>query len=169
MTRKNESATPAVCFVGKSGSGKTTLIEKLIPELKRRKLFVGTVKHHAHSGFEIDKEGKDTWRHARAGSDHVVIAAPDKIASIIKIAREMSLSEIVRSMVDLDLILVEGYKKSDFPKIEVIRGKAGKEPICTGREVIALVSDLPSPFPVPAFGLEDVVGIADFLEKTFLK
>lgn len=71
---------PSVSVVGKSGSGKTTLLEGLIRELKRRGYRVGTVKHDAHS-FEIDRPGKDTWRHARAGSDHVVISSPQRLAS----------------------------------------------------------------------------------------
>jgi len=145
------------------------LLEKLIPELKKRKILVGTVKHHAHPGFDIDKEGKDTWRHAKAGSDHVVIAAPDKIASIRKIPRELTLSQIVHGMTDVDLVLVEGYKRSNFPKIEIIREAAGREPICSQEEVIALVTDLPNPFSVPSFGLEDISQLADFLVKTFLQ
>ena len=76
------AAIPVVCLVGRSGVGKTTLLEKLIPELKRRGYRVATVKHHSRPGFEIDRPGKDTWRHAQAGSDHVIIAAPDRVASI---------------------------------------------------------------------------------------
>lgn len=71
---------PIICVVGRSKSGKTTLLEKLIPELKRRGYRVATIKHHSHPGFEIDVPGKDTWRHAQAGSDHVIISAPDKVA-----------------------------------------------------------------------------------------
>ena len=159
---------PVVCFVAKSGSGKTTLLEKLIPELKRRNILVGTVKHHAHPGVDIDKEGKDTWRHAKAGSDHVVIAAPDKIASIRKIPKELTLPEVVQLMGDVDLVLVEGYKRSEFPKIEIIREAAGRDPICRQEEVIALVTDLPSPYQVPSFGLEETGRLADFLVRTLL-
>ena len=83
---------PILSIVGKSGSGKTTLLEKLIAELKRRGYRVATIKHHAHPGFEIDQPGKDTWRHAQAGSDHVVIAAPDKIASIRRLERDNQLA-----------------------------------------------------------------------------
>ena len=162
------TSVPAVCFVGKSGSGKTTLLEKLIPELKRRGYRIGTVKHHAHAGFDIDREGKDTWRHARAGSDHVILASPGKIASIRTIPRELSLTEVVQTMPDVDLVLVEGYKRSDFPKIEIIRAAAGKDSICTADEVIAVITDLPSPFQVPVFGLDERAALADFLVKKFL-
>ena len=85
---------PVVTFIGKSGSGKTTLLEKLVTELKNRGYMLATVKHHSHRGFEIDEPGKDSWRFAQAGSDQVVIASPDKIASYRKIERELSLDEI---------------------------------------------------------------------------
>ncbi|MCU0489929.1 MAG: molybdopterin-guanine dinucleotide biosynthesis protein B, partial [Anaerolineales bacterium] len=73
---------PILSIIGKSNSGKTTLLEKLIPELRQRGYRVATIKHHAHAGFEIDQPGKDTWRHAQAGSQVVVITAPDKLALI---------------------------------------------------------------------------------------
>ena len=72
---------PLVTIIGKSGCGKTTLMEKLVVELKSRNYKLATIKHHSHRGFDIDKPGKDSWRFAQAGSDHVVIASPDKIAS----------------------------------------------------------------------------------------
>ena len=169
MPQVLKTSVPAVCFVGKSGTGKTTLLEKLIPELKKLGRRVGTVKHHAHAGFEIDREGKDTWRHAQAGSDHVIIAAPDKIASIRVLPMELTLTEIIQCMTDVDLVLVEGYKRSTFPKIEILREAAGRETICTADEVIAVVTDLPNPFQVPEFGLDDMTALADFLDKTFCR
>ena len=84
---------PLVCVVGRSKSGKTTLLEKLIRELKNRGYRIGTIKHHSHPGIEMDKPGKDTWRHARAGRDHVVIAAPDQVASIRRVERDAQSSE----------------------------------------------------------------------------
>ena len=113
------STIPIICVVGRSAAGKTTLLEKLIPELKSRGYRVGTIKHHAHPGFEIDHPGKDTWRHARAGSDHVVIAALDKIASVRPVDREPTLDEVAATISEVDLILTEGYKRSGEPKIEV--------------------------------------------------
>jgi len=85
---------PIISIVGKSKSGKTTLLEKIIPELKKRNYRVATIKHHAHRGLEIDQPGKDTWRHAQAGSDHIVIVAPDKVASIRKVESAPTLDEI---------------------------------------------------------------------------
>ncbi len=162
-------AIPVLSIVGRSDVGKTTLLEKLIPELKRRGYRVATVKHHAHPGFEIDRPGKDTWRHARAGSDHVVIAAPDKVASIRRVDREPTLDEIIAEINDVDIILTEGYKRSNKPKIEVVRAARSREPICTPDELLAIVSDVAVPFDVPQFELDDVEGLADLIEARFLR
>jgi molybdopterin-guanine dinucleotide biosynthesis protein B len=114
---------PVVTIIGKSGSGKTTLMEGLIPELSRRGYRLATVKHHSHSGFDVDQEGKDSWRHARAGSVHVIIAAPDKIASYRQLRTELTLAEIVQEVRDVDLILVEGYRQAGYPSLEVQRAE----------------------------------------------
>ena len=134
---------PILSLTGKSKSGKTTLIEKLIPELKRRGYRIATIKHHSHPGFEIDVPGKDTWRHARAGSDHVIIAAPDKIASIRKLDRELSLDEITAEISDVDIIITEGYKRAGKPAIEVVRSESGKDLVADLDQLIAVASDVP--------------------------
>lgn len=159
---------PVISIVGKSGVGKTTLLEKLIPELKRRGYRVATVKHDVH-GFEIDQPGKDTWRHARAGSDHVVIASPNRIAHIQKLERELTLPEIVATIHDADIVLTEGYKRGPAPKIEVSRAERSRELICTPEELIAIATDQPYDLDVPQFGLDDVVGLADLIEARFLR
>lgn len=159
---------PIICIVGRSNVGKTTLLEKLIPALKQRGYRVATIKHHSHPGFELDRPGKDTWRHAQAGSDHVVIAAPDKVASIRRVEREPTLDEIVATISDVDIILTEGYKRSDKPKIEVVRAERGVEPICTPEELVAIATDVPVALAVPQFGLEDAEGLARLLEERFL-
>jgi len=159
---------PIISFVGKSGSGKTTLLEKLIPELRRRGYRVATVKRHAHPGFEIDVPGKDTWRHAQAGSDHVIIAAPDKIASIRRLERELTLDEIAASVSDVDLILTEGFKHAGKPAIEVVRAAAGLDLVSDPQQRRALASDTPFDLGLPCFELNDAVGIADWIESTFL-
>ena len=112
---------PTICVVGRSGVGKTTLLEDLIREFKRRGYRVATVKHHHRPGLEIDQPGKDSWRYAQAGSDLVVLAAPDKLASIRRVDYEPTLDEIVAGISGVDIILVEGYKGADKPKIEVLR------------------------------------------------
>jgi len=159
---------PIVSVVGRSKTGKTTLLEKLIPELKRRGYRVATIKHHSHPGFEIDRPGKDTWRHAQAGSDHVVIAAPDKVASIRRVARELTLDEVVATVRGVDIVLTEGYKRAGKPQVEVVRAARSRTPICEPEGLVAVVSDVGLSLGVPLFGLEDVAGLADLLEGRFL-
>ena len=160
---------PVVTLIGKSGSGKTTLMEGLIPELSRRGYRIATVKHHSHSGFEVDQEGKDSWRHARAGSVHVIIAAPDKIASYRRLQGELSLAEIVKEVQDADLILVEGYKQAGYPSLEVMRSEVTKEFIGTPEQRFAVAADFSIKTDVPCFDLSDFPGISDLIEKRFLK
>jgi molybdopterin-guanine dinucleotide biosynthesis protein B len=160
--------TPILSIVGKSGSGKTTLLEKLIAELKRRGYRVATIKHHAHPGFEIDHPGKDTWRHAQAGSDHVVIAAPDKIASIRRLERELSLDEIAATITDVDIILTDGFKRAGKPALEVVRAENGLELVSAPEALVAVATDTRLAVAVLQFDLDETVKIADWIGATFL-
>lgn len=153
-----------VCIVGRSESGKTTLIEKLLRELKQRGHRVATIKHHTHPGLQIDRPGKDTWRHAQAGSDYIVIAGPDIIISIQRVSREPSLDEIAQSIPEVDIILAEGYKRSPNIKIEVVRAARSELPICGADELLAIATDVLLPLQVPQYGLDDAAGLVDLLE-----
>lgn len=113
--------SPALSIVGRHNSGKTTLIEKLISELVERGHDVGSVKHHSHAGFDIDYPGKDSYRHRQAGASETVIAAPGQIARVKTTEGEVECSDIVRSMPGHDIVIVEGYRKSGLPTIEVMR------------------------------------------------
>ena len=157
---------PIVTFVGKSNAGKTTYLEKLIKELKNRNIKVGTIKHDAH-GFEMDKPGKDTWRHAQAGADTVIISSPAKVAVIKKTEHEMNLDQIAEFVLDMDIILTEGYKRSANPKIEINRRDHSSELLCGPDELIALVSDTDWDLGVPVFDLDDAVGVANLLQKKY--
>lgn len=161
---------PIICFVGASDSGKTTFLEKLIPELGRRGYRVGTVKHDAH-GFEMDREGKDTWRHRKAGAQTIAISSPNQVATIRRVESEMDLAELAsRYFWQEDLLLAEGFKRSRFPKIEIFRSAVEPAPICTAAEnLIALVTDDPVSAGVPAFGFDQVLKVADFIEERYLK
>lgn len=161
---------PIVSIVGRSNSGKTTLIERVVAELTRRNYKVGTVKHDVH-GFDIDKEGKDSWRHKKAGARTVVISSPNKIAMIRDVDTEIELDRIRFSLFeDVDIIITEGYKKAMNPKIEVVRKAQGSKPICSKDEqLIAVATDTEVDIDVPCFNINDVEGISNFLEETFLK
>jgi len=102
------STTPAFAFIGHSNSGKTTLVVKVIAELAARGYRVGSIKHHGHVGFDIDIPGKDSWRHTQAGRVHTVIASPDKVASIRQTPVSAELPELIATMGDVDIIIVEG-------------------------------------------------------------
>jgi molybdopterin-guanine dinucleotide biosynthesis protein B len=159
---------PVVSLVGKSGVGKTTALERIIRELKRRGHRVGTVKHDTH-GFEIDRPGKDSWRHAQAGSDAVVISGPRKLALIRQVEAEMSLDQVVQLMGTVDIVLTEGYKRGNKPKIEVTRLERGTELLCQAEELIAIMADYSVDMPVPQFTLEDASGVVNLLEQLYLR
>jgi molybdopterin-guanine dinucleotide biosynthesis protein B len=156
-----------ISIVGRSQSGKTTLIEKLIPELNKRGYRIGTIKH-AHHGFDIDRSGKDSWRHWHAGADAVVVASPGKVAMVKKDDRE-SPESLLEFFEDMDLVITEGFKKEKMPKIEVLRAARHSELICLNdRHLIAIVTDVDVNPSVPKFGLEDIKELADLIEDTFL-
>ena len=113
--------SPAIPIVGRHNSGNTTLIEQVIKELVARGHDVGSIKHHSHVGFDIDYPGKDSYRHRAAGASEVVIAAPDMLARVKMLQEEVECNNIVRSMPGHDIIVVEGYRKSGLPTIEIMR------------------------------------------------
>lgn len=157
---------PILLIVGKSQAGKTTLIEKLIPQLKKRGYKVGTIKH-AHHGFDVDKKGKDSRRHQEAGADTVIVASPGKIAMVKKDTWQ-GLENLTGYFQDMDLIITEGFKRVEKPKIEIFRAAAHKQPFCLhDKNLIAFVTDTDFNLNVPTFGLEDIPQIADFIEKNF--
>lgn len=161
---------PILCIVGASNSGKTTHLEKLLPELSRRGYRVGTVKHDVH-GFEMDREGKDTWRHRKAGAGTIAISSPSQVASIRQVDGEMGLDELVgRYFWNEDLLLTEGFKRTHFPKIEIFREAIEPQPICRPEDNrIAVVTDDAVEVEVPVFGFDQVGPLADFIEARYLK
>ncbi len=161
---------PIISIVGKSDSGKTTLIERLVPEMVRRGYRVATVKHDTH-GFEVDREGKDSWRHKKAGAHTVVISSSQKVALIRDVEEDLKLEEIrERFIQDVDIIISEGYKRDVQPKIEIFRREKHDELLC-GKEdnLIAIVTDKDFNIDIPQFDLSDINGLVSFIEERFLK
>lgn len=158
-----------ICIVGRSQSGKTTLIEKLIPLLKGRGYKIGTIKH-SHHIFDFDKSGKDSWRHKDAGAETVIIASPGKIA-MVKNDDRGTLDGLQKFFEDMDLVITEGYKKEDKPKIEVVRAARHADVLLKAdSHLAAVVSDIDDlKLKVPVFGLEDIDRLADFIEEIYLK
>jgi molybdopterin-guanine dinucleotide biosynthesis protein B len=161
---------PIVSIVGKSDSGKTTLIEKLVPELVRRGYRVATVKHDVH-GFDVDREGKDSWRHKKAGAHTVVISSPAKVAVIRDVDHDAELAEIRdRYIQDVDIILSEGFKRNNQPKIEVSRKEMHHELLCTREDhLLAIASNQSFDIGVPCFDINDAPGLVSLIEEKILK
>lgn len=153
-------SVPIYSVVAYSGTGKTTFLEKLIAELKSRGVRLGVVKHDAHH-FEIDREGKDSWRFAQAGADVVAISSSEQSAFIEK--RELSFDEVLSRVRDVDLILTEGYKTGPFPKIAVFRAESGKPLAGTPESFFAIVTDMVIQTQTPCFALDDAAGVASLI------
>ena len=151
---------PVFSVVAFSGTGKTTLIEKLIAELKSRGLRTAAIKHDAHE-FDIDREGKDSWRFTHAGSE-VSIVISETHAAIIE-NRHVDIDALVEKITDVDVILAEGYKYGAWPKIGVRRFETGKPLPIPADECFAVVSDVHEQTDRPFFGLDDVKGLADLI------
>ncbi|HSN04325.1 molybdopterin-guanine dinucleotide biosynthesis protein B [Nitrospira sp. NS4] len=160
-------AVPIVSFVGRSNSGKTTLIERVIPELVRAGYRVATVKHAGH-GFDLDTEGKDSWRHKRAGASSVIVISRGSLAMFADVPEEMKVEEVRDRFLDssYDLIIAEGWKSEGYHKIVVIREQVGEVPVSPDG-LLAVVSDKPIDLPVPVLDLNDVAGVAAIIMKQF--
>lgn len=160
--------TPIISIVGRSKSGKTTLLEKLIGELKSRGYRVATMKH-TPMGMNLADDDKDSSRHLKAGSEAVIMSAPDKLVMVKPLAEPQTLEKIARNFgEDYDIIIAEGFKQEDAPKIEVHRKGAGT-PLKDIKKLFAIATDEPLDTTIRQFGLDDVKGIADLLEEGFIK
>ena len=152
-------------LAGWSGSGKTTLLTAVVPELVARGLSVSTIKH-AHHEFDIDRPGKDSWRHRQSGAHEVMVASSRRWALMheLRDAPEPSLDELVARMTPVDLLLVEGWKRHPHPKIEVYRPSLGKKLLYPEDPwVVAIASDETLAAPVPLLPLGDPGAVAAFI------
>ena len=164
MTKSLKTKRPPIfCIVGQSGSGKTTYIEKLIPELRRKGLKVGTIKHH-HGNFELDRPGKDSWRHRHAGSVSTIIASPSQIGLVMDADHDYEPDELVSYFPEVDIILAEGYKHIRKPKAEIFRPEVHDHPVCVeDRHLVALITDSDIDLGVPRFNTSDAKAFASYL------
>lgn len=157
----------AIAIVGNSGAGKTTLLERLIPALKEKGYRVGAVKHDAHR-FDIDHPGKDSHRLTAAGADTMMITSAAKLAMVKRHAASPPIEELLgRYFEDVDLVLVEGFRGSSLPKIEVHRKEFHRALICRGERndpaLAAVASDEPLDLDVPILDLNAPGAIAKFI------
>ncbi len=158
---------PIVCVVGHHNSGKTTLVERLLAELTSRGYRIATAKHAQE--IDLDRPGTDSWRHIAAGSQATLLTSPDRLVLIRPAAENASLDDVGRLIgEDCDLVLAEGFKHEQAPKIEVQRAETG--PLLTDlKGLLAVVTDGPVETNARRFGWGDIKGLADLLESGFIK
>jgi molybdopterin-guanine dinucleotide biosynthesis adapter protein len=153
-------------LVGWSGSGKTTLMVGLLPELIDRGLRVSTMKH-SHHGFDVDKEGKDSYRHRQAGATEVMLMSGSRWALMHELRQEPEpdVETLIQRMAPVDLLVIEGFRNHAHPKVEVHRPMDGK-PFLWPKDpgVVAVASDQPlEGVGVPVLDLNDFAAVADFI------
>ena len=153
-------------FAGWSGAGKTTLIRQVIARLVGQGLRVATLKH-AHHDFDIDQPGKDSWEHRKAGAAEVLVVSDRRWALMHELngAPEPGLPELLAKLAPADIVLVEGFKRSPIPKLEVFRAANDKPPLHPGDPtIIAIAADTAFPDAGrPVLPLGDIAAIVDFI------
>lgn len=163
--------TPVIAFVAWSGTGKTTLVESLILLAKEHGLKVGALKHDAHR-FEIDSPGKDSYRFTSAGADAMALVSDEKLALVRRHDQIPQVDFLLREyFTDMDLILVEGWKNSALPRIEVFRPALGRPLLTRGTNhdphLVAVAADGPVEVDVPVLPLDDPGVVLDFINERF--
>lgn len=153
-------------FAGYSGSGKTTLIEQLIPRFIAHGLKVSLIKH-THHHFDVDQPGKDSWRHRAAGASEVLLTCDQRwvLMHELRGMSEPTLEDQLAVLSPCDLVLVEGFKHTPVPKLEIYRPAHGKPPLWPGNtNIVAVASDAPLPdCPLPIIDLNDPEAIVAFI------
>ncbi len=154
--------------VGWKNSGKTTLVERLVTEITARGLTVSTVKH-AHHTFDVDQEGKDSFRHRSAGAREVLLASRNRWALMHEMHddTEPSLSELLQKLSSVDLVLIEGYKRDSHAKLEAHRAETKQGLLASKDQTVSAVASnyVVAGLSVPQFDLDDVTGIASYILK----
>ena len=151
--------------IGWKNSGKTTLIERLVADIVSRGFSVSTIKH-AHHTFDVDQSGKDSYRHRVAGASEVLLTSSKRFALMHEIRdfKEPLLAALLIKLAPVDVVLVEGYKSDNHPKIEAHRRETGKPLIATkDKTVRAIATNANLDFDLPIFGLDDTQEITEFI------
>jgi molybdopterin-guanine dinucleotide biosynthesis protein B len=177
-SKKTSMTIPHLGFVGFSGSGKTTLVSQVVLQLKRKGYRIGVLKHDAHD-FQMDVEGKDTYKYSEAGADLIAITSATKLNILEKLPKPLKLEEILQRMHGVDLIFIEGYKQADVPKILVARTLEQLALFSQLDQTIAIASTLNPDDPelfsllnqppaIPFLNLNDISLITAFVENWLL-
>jgi molybdopterin-guanine dinucleotide biosynthesis protein B len=155
---------PFISIVGRRNSGKTMVLAGLIAELTRRGVRVGVLKHSAHE-FDLDREGKDTWRHRQAGARAVGIMSPRRLAVMRELDGELPLEQALALLgSDLDLVLTEGFRQAATVKIEVVRAATGCAVTTPPRQLLAVVADCAVETSAPQLSFGEAAALADLVE-----
>lgn len=152
-------------FAGWSGSGKTTLIEQVIPRITARGLRVSVIKH-AHHGFDVDKPGKDSWRHREAGASEILLISDERWVLMHELRNEPEpdLEAQIARLSPCDVVLVEGFKAVQIPKIEVHRPVHGRPLLYPDNPaIVAIASDAELCVPLTCLNLNDPAAVAEFI------
>lgn len=164
----NQPAIPYLSFSAKSGTGKTTYLEKLVASLKKKGLRIALIKHDAH-GFELDQPGKDSYRLRKAGVDTMILSGPNQTVRMdTHLSGEPSLKQLLASIHNADLILIEGYKFGSQPKIQLLRKGYSETPVGNQENTIAFVTDFSYQTDLPVFDLNQPQELADYLIASIL-
>lgn len=154
---------PILSFAAKSGTGKTTYLEKLLPLLKIEHIKLAVLKHDAH-GFEVDKPGKDSYRLTQAGADHMILTSADKTAAIFTHPNEdPELSFLLSKVQDVDLIITEGYKLQNMPKLELLRKGYNEQLRSNPENLMGIICDFPYETDLPVFPLNEPEALVPFI------
>ena len=163
-------APPVVHIVGRKNSGKTTLIEKIIPQLSARGYRVATIKHH-HSAhpIDLDWEGKDSWRHRKAGAKAVAVISPSETALFQDVDTPTPLLEIVGNLKEVDVVLVEGFHSEAQLEIRLVSNSVTFDPIFKAHEGLLAVVGAPAPVDgIPTLDRNDIAPLVDLIEQRVL-
>ncbi|MBT3878945.1 MAG: molybdopterin-guanine dinucleotide biosynthesis protein B [Candidatus Scalindua sp.] len=157
----NSEDVTIISIVGKQNAGKTTLIRDLIPKLKEHEYTVGTLKYNIRK-FDVDHEGKDTYKYFHSGADSIALTSHDTLAVVKKVSSPPKLNEIIETHLnDVSVVLVEGYREDDYPRIRLIDSQEAETVNSNSDNELLLVKENPE---IGRFSAKDINKALDFIE-----